>query len=90
MGIYDFFKGECPKCGNQLDMNSDGEKTGDIQTNMFNPTQYHCFREFSPGSKVPFAPKQTEVCIGETTCCRTIIDAIFDGDLLAKYKVTDE
>ena len=90
MGLYDFFKGECPKCGNQLDTGRDGVTSGDIQTKMFSPNHNQCFREFRPGSKVPFDPEQSKVCIGETVCCGTTINAVFDEGTLVKYEVTNK
>ena len=89
MGVYDFFKGPCPKCGGNVG-DYKGEESGDIQTKMFDPVPEDgaCFRSFSPGDTLPFAPPTKRQCIGETACCGTKIDAIFDGDKLVKYEIT--
>ncbi len=88
MGIYDFFKGKCPHCDGNID-EYDGEPYGDIQTKMFWPQPSACFRSFWPGGKLPFAPPIKRICIGKTSCCDTMIDAIFEGDTLLRYEVTD-
>lgn len=93
MGIYDFFKGECPNCGKQID-EYNGKSIGEIQTKIFHPTNKICFRKFIPGNRVPIPKSQNTidfsrpVNIGETACCSTKIDAIFDGDVLVKYQIT--
>jgi len=49
MGVYDFFKGPCPKCGAEI-----GEGMGDIQTKLFSePIEGGCFRTFRPGDELP-------------------------------------
>jgi hypothetical protein len=87
MGVYDYFKGACPKCNGQID-HKDGKSYGSIQTKLFNPvpTLRGCGRTFKPGKIVPFAPRRT-IYIGETCCCNTPINAIFEGNLLKKYVV---
>lgn len=89
MGIYDFFKGTCPNCGDQIE-NYNGEPCGAIQTKMFWPMTNACFRSFYPGGKLPFAPPVERLCIGETACCDTTIDAVFDKDTLARYEITKQ
>jgi hypothetical protein len=85
MGVYDFFKGQCPNCPKTLDDHSEFGICGDIQTKYF-ITDESCFREFFPGNKVPFAPGENFI-IGRTCCCNTIIKACFDGDKLLEYTV---
>jgi hypothetical protein len=91
MGIYDFFKGTCPHCGDQID-SYNGQKCGSIQTKMFWPVPEHCFRDFMPGERVPFAPPDymKRFCVGTTACCDTLIDAIFEEDLLVRYEVSKD
>ena len=87
MGVCDFFKGDCPHCGDQVE-NYKGEPSGDIQTKMFKPWAESgcCFREFRPGSRVPFAPHKTRVSIGSTACCNKPVVAVFEGDVLVRYE----
>ena len=85
MGVYDFFKGICPRCSKALDEHPTDGKFGDIQTKMF-ITDDDCFRSFYPGMRVPCDPLKEEIIIGHTCCCNTIIKACFDGTLLVGYK----
>ena len=87
MGLYDFFKGVCPSCGNDIDNMPEFGKCGDIQTKFFSPNEDNCFREFYPRTHVPFAPEQDEMIIGKTACCNTTIKACFQGSLLTGYRV---
>lgn len=88
MGVYDFFKGDCPHCGGQIDHHPQFGAGGDIQTKYFDPwpEEGECFRSFYPGSQVPFAPEENFL-IGRTCCCHTLIKACFDGDILTHYEV---
>lgn len=86
MGVYDFFKGSCPNCGRGVDHHPDFGRCGDIQTKFFIEGDLECFREFRPGSRVPFPPG-CNLIIGRTSCCKTIIKAEFHDDLLAGYHV---
>ena len=84
MGVYDFFKGECPGCDSKIDKHPIHGDCGDIQTKHFICTDGDCFREFYPGQRVPFAPA-TNLVIGRTCCCDVLIKAVFDHDLLMGY-----
>lgn len=90
MGVYDFFKGKCPQCGSQIDHSPEYGACGDIQTKYFGPwpEDGECFRNFYPGSRVPFAPGE-DFLIGRTCCCKTLIKACFEDDLLTHYEVAD-
>lgn len=49
MGVYDFLKGPCPKCGKEI-----GADSGDIQIKWFSaPVEGECFRTFKPGDVLP-------------------------------------
>jgi hypothetical protein len=86
MGVYDFFKGTCPVCHNQVDNHPEYGKCGDIQTKYFvGPEPEDCFRNFRPGHRVPFPPGK-DLVVGKTCCCDTLIKAVFDGDLLLRYE----
>lgn len=85
MGVYDFFKGKCPKCPSFIDIHPEYGQCGDIQTKYFIQDE-QCFRNFTPGSRVPFAPLSNFV-IGRTCCCNTLIKACFEGDVLLEYTV---
>lgn len=87
MGVYDFFKGQCPNCGKGIDHHPEFGRCGDIQTKFFIFAGYEdCFREFFPGDRVPFSPGGNLI-IGRTCCCKTIIKAEFQDDLLIGYHV---
>ena len=86
MGVYDFFKGTCPKCNKQVDDHPEYGRCGDIQTKYFIVDIENSFRDFKPGCKVPFAPNENFI-IGRTCCCDTLIKAIFDQDLLIRYDI---
>lgn len=85
MGVYDFFKGPCPKCKDSIDNHPEFGPCGDIQTKYF-ITGDSCFRDFFPGSKMPFAPLHNFI-IGRTCCCQTLIKACFDNDILVEYVI---
>jgi len=89
MGVYDFFKGKCPNCGNQIDSFC-GKECGDIQTKLFITDNYNSFRSFRPGDNVPFSLGKECVQIGKTACCRTDINVHFDGTKITKYSVSTE
>ena len=91
MGVYDFFKGECPHCRGQIDTEEKGQKFGEIQTKAFiNPLHLmDSFRKFYPGSLMPEQPP-SQMRIGKTVCCRTPIIAVFEGKTLVKYIVDEE
>jgi hypothetical protein len=86
MGVYDFFKGTCPKCFNQINNHPQYGLCGDIQTKYFIIDEMDSFRSFYPGSKVPFAPDK-DFIIGKTCCCNTLIKAIFNWNILTGYQV---
>ena len=50
MGVYDFLRGPCPDCGEDI-----GEGWGDIQVKWFvgDPEKDECFRDFRPGDTLP-------------------------------------
>lgn len=85
MGVYDFFKGKCPNCPRNIDEHVIFGKGGDIQTKYFIKDD-DCFRNFYPGTRVPFAPSQNFI-IGRTCCCNTIIKACFDDQILSEYQI---
>lgn len=89
MGVYDFFKGQCPKCDHNIDHHPEFGVCGDIQTKYFITDHTECFRDFYPGKKVPFAP-QNNFIIGKTCCCNTLIKACFDKNILAKYEIASK
>lgn len=50
MGVYDFLKGPCPNCGEEI-----GAESGDIQIKWFVdvPSYGDCFRTYRPGDLLP-------------------------------------
>lgn len=86
MGVYDFFKGTCPHCCKSIDDHPEYGKGGDIQTKYFISDPEECFRTFLPGNRVPFAPN-TNLVIGRSCCCDTILKACFEADRLIEYAV---
>lgn len=89
MGVYDFFKGDCPACLGKIDcIQGDEQPWGEIQTKIWaTPDEECCFRSFYPGMRVPSDPGNSEIVIGRTCCCDSLIKACFDGDLLVCYKL---
>ena len=75
MGVYDYFKGTCPKCGFELDTSPEFGRCGEIQTKLFSRPYA---REFRPGQKVPHYLGEDVVPIGTTVCCNTKIAAHFE------------
>lgn len=88
MGVYDFFKGTCPKCNKQVDDHPEYGRCGDIQTKYFIIHEMNSFREFKPGCKVPFTPNENFL-IGKTCCCDTLLRAIFNQDTLLRYEIAN-
>jgi len=89
MGVYDFFKGKCPKCPSFIDLHPEYGQCGDIQTKYFiryDEPNEQCFRSFQPGSYVPFIP-ESNFLIGRTCCCNTLIKACFQDNRLVEYTV---
>lgn len=92
MGVYDFFKGKCPQCPSYIDIHPEYGQCGDIQTKYFigydgyDGYDETCFRSFEPGCVVPFSPDSNFV-IGRTCCCRTLIKACFQGNVLVEYTI---
>jgi hypothetical protein len=92
MGVYDYWKGECPYCGGQIDTDENGNQYGDIQTKIFThyPGNGDCFRVFKPGDTLPFALLSNAIVIGDSVCCGHPIVAILDGDKLVSYEQLPE
>ena len=104
MGIYDFFKGKCPKCGKAFGHDDDGQETGEIQSKTFSHMQEghlmidryetNCFRTFTVGSKNGCFPKNACLRL-EDTCihCNSYLVAVFLEGELVRFEVapdTDE
>jgi hypothetical protein len=92
MGVYDFFKGECPYCHKDVDNHPEFGKCGDIQSKIFifvpTGTYDDCFREFFPNKKMPFTLSDSEYTIGPTCCCNKMIKAIFKNNILTYNKIS--
>jgi hypothetical protein len=88
MGVYDFFKGECPYCYKQIDVDPEYGKCGDIQTKLFiyQPNDDDCFREFYPGDQTPIEIEYMEICIGPTCCCGEYIIVIIKDSIIQEYE----
>lgn len=86
MGVYDYLKGPCPDCGEEI-----GADSGDIQVKWFVdvPSDGDCFRTYRLGDLLPRPNFATEALPnGEYTtsswpyCCedpRTLFAVIKDG-----------
>jgi hypothetical protein len=93
MGVYDFWKGECPYCGEQIDADKSGNQYGDIQTKLFlHCSDYReCFRTFKPGDTLPcFFAERTIIVIGESVCCDQPVVAVIEGNKLLRYAQLQE
>jgi len=88
MGVYDFFKGPCPHCQQQVDVHPEYGKCGDIQDKTFihEPNANDCFRDFYPGCQMPVYMKYFEKIIGPTCCCDKLIKCIIIEGYLQPYE----
>ncbi len=87
MGVYDFFKGQCPHCDLQIG-HVNGIPCGDIQTKLFIKNSFLSFRSFYPGDIMPDYPPLNFIEIGPTTCCKKMIFVAFYGKRLLNYAKT--
>jgi hypothetical protein len=89
MGVYDFFKGTCPYCSGQIDVDPTYGKCGDIQTKIWThqPNIDDCFREFYPGTITPIPIEYMELCIGPTCCCDKYINVIVINNVIQNYQI---
>lgn len=88
MGVYDFFKGECPYCFGEVDVSQEYGKCGDIQTKLFInvPNEEDCFRNFYPGDRVPLQINYMEIRVGPTCCCDEYIMVIIENSIIQEYE----
>lgn len=88
MGVYDFFKGECPYCLHPVDHHPEFGTCGDIQTKIFitehNTIDY--FRSFYPGSYTPYFIDFAEYIVGPTSCCDHMIRVIIINSIIQPYE----
>lgn len=91
MGVYDYFKGECPYCRRPVDYHPTYGECGDIQDKTFThyPNWGDCFREFWPNRIMPFTVSDCELVIGPTVCCNQMIRAIIRNNRLLQYQKMD-
>lgn len=72
MGVYDYLKGACPKCGRKI-----GEKSGDIQIKWFSrPVEEECFRTFYPTNRFPEEFPDGIYPLEECLGCKTMLYAV--------------
>ena len=92
MGVYDFFRGECPHCHSQVDEHPDFGKCGDIQTKRYThlPKINDCFRDFYPGMDLfmtyGLSVSDEDIVIGPTCCCEKDIIVVIRDNIIVKYK----
>ncbi len=72
MGVYDFLKGPCPDCREEIGLDS-----GDIQIKWFSyPEEGQCFRTFRPGDELPVSTGDGLSPLGEWRYCRCDTDKV--------------
>jgi len=72
MGVYDFLKGPCPTCGQEI-----GADSGDIQIKWFSSPVGECFRTFRPGDELPMPMEDGLYSCGTWTYCCNDLRILF-------------
>lgn len=88
MGVYDFYKGSCPRCGKKFGYDEDGSECGDIQTKEFvGGSVGNCFRTFTVGTKNRRFPVDgTSYLQDPCPHCNTVIVAVFKERVLVRFE----
>jgi len=87
MGIYNFYHGDCPNCGERIEISKKWGLCSGPQDKTFVDFD-DPFRCFSPGTIMPFPLENMKLLLKDPTCCcNTRIYAIFINNTLNRYEV---
>lgn len=98
MGVYDYYKGTCPKCGKKFGYDENGGECGDIQTKDFVYMREgevytarnfeNCFRTFTVGMENGCFPMNACIPLNDSCPhCKTCLVAVFKDGVLVSYDI---